>query len=122
MGLIDLGWRGPVVDALVLDRRADKYRSGNRKLDTVCDLYGVVNAAAHDAAGDAVASAQVLRAICAKYPKLVSYDLNELTAFEAEWHREWADGMDAFLKGKGKAGLDEGDFFWPIAGESMFNA
>jgi len=115
-GLTDKGWRGPVVDPLVLDRKFDKYRKGKKTLDLVCGHYGVVNAAAHDAAGDAIASARVLVAMCEAFPAIAAYGLDELTGLQAEWHLEWAVSFDDFLRKKGSQPIDPRDFDWPIAG------
>jgi DNA polymerase-3 subunit epsilon len=115
-GLVDRGWHGPVLDPLVLDRKYDKYRKGKKTLDLVCGHYGVVNAAAHDAAGDAIAAAQVLVAMCASHPVISGYDLDELTRLQAGWHREWAVSFDEYLRTKGSQPMDQRDFDWPIAG------
>ena len=117
-GLREHGWSGPVVDPLVLDRKFDRYRKGKKTLDLVCQHYGVVNASAHDAAGDAVASAQVLLSMCQKFPAIAEYELSEITDLEAAWHREWAVGFDEFLRSKDLKPIDPRDFDWPIAGSA----
>ena len=53
VGLRERGWRGPVLDAVVLDRHHDRYRKGSRTLGALCAHYGVCIENAHDAAADA---------------------------------------------------------------------
>ena len=48
-----------VIDPLVLDKWLDKFRRGSRKLDAVCEHYGVELGNAHDAGADAIAAARV---------------------------------------------------------------
>src|SRR5579863_4605713 len=60
-GLIDLGRRGPVLDASVIDRRVDRYRRGRRTLVALCEHYAVSAASAHEASADAQAAVDVLR-------------------------------------------------------------
>jgi DNA polymerase-3 subunit epsilon len=49
----------PVLDVLVIDRRLDKYRPGKRKLENLCEQYGVKHGGAHDAVEDALAAARI---------------------------------------------------------------
>ena len=114
-GLNALGWSGPVLDPLVMDRALDKYRKGKRTLDLVCANYGVTNEAAHDASGDATASAFVLLAMAEKVPQIVDMDAHVLTAQQMKWHREWADGFDDYQRKNGRRGLNPDDFVWPIS-------
>lgn len=71
-----LGERGPnprpgtthdpamiVLDVSVIERWADQYRSGSRKLIDLCERYGVPLTNAHDADADAAASAHLLSAL-----------------------------------------------------------
>jgi DNA polymerase III epsilon subunit-like protein len=48
-----------IVDPYVLDRWLDRYRRGSRKLEVMCDTYGVILDGAHDAGHDAVAAARL---------------------------------------------------------------
>jgi DNA polymerase III subunit epsilon len=114
-GLRELGWQGPVLDPLVMDRALDRYRKGKRTLGDICDVYGVVNAAAHDAGGDATASAFVLLAMAEKYPEVADSDPAALFEQQAQWHREWAEHYDEWSRGAGRRGIDPGDFVWPIS-------
>jgi DNA polymerase III subunit epsilon len=117
LGLVDVGWHGPVLDPLVMDRNLERYRKGKKTLDLVCSRYGVVNDAAHDASGDAVASAKVLFAMAGEFPQqLADVDAKTLTIRQIAWHRSWAEGMHQFLTSKGGRGFDPDDFDWPLAG------
>ena len=116
-GLVEAGWHGPVLDPLVMDRFLERYRKGKRTLDLVCKRYGVVNEAAHDASGDAIASAKVLFAMATTYSaQLGDIDAATLTRSQVGWHRTWAEGMDEFLRTKGGSGFDPDDFDWPLSG------
>lgn len=121
-GLVEAGWRGPVLDPLVMDRVFEKYRKGKRTLSLVCARYGVVNAAAHDASGDAVAAAQVLFAMATAYPQeLATTNAGELTRKQIAWHRAWAEDMHEYLSSKGNAGFNRDDFDWPLSGGSALS-
>src|SRR5690606_4831089 len=55
-----------LIDPLLIDRHMDRYRKGGRKLEVVARHYGVTLTNAHSAEADAVATAGVARALCAK--------------------------------------------------------
>lgn len=50
---------GPVIDPLIIDRRADKWRAGERKLEVTARHYRVPLADAHEAYADALASVRL---------------------------------------------------------------
>ncbi len=52
VGLTERGWRGPVLDAGVIDRHVDPEREGRRTLSDLCGHYGIELARPHDAAAD----------------------------------------------------------------------
>jgi len=114
-GLQSLGWSGPVMDGLVIDRALDKYRKGKRTLGLVCEHYGITNEAAHDATGDATASAMVVLALAEKFPEIAASDASSLTEQQVQWHREWASGFDEYQRSNGRRGLEPDDFLWPIS-------
>jgi DNA polymerase III subunit epsilon len=114
-GLAEHGWRGPVLDAGVLDRHFDATREGRRTLCDLCGHYGVQLAHAHDAWADALASVQVLLAMAARFAALRQRDLRALHEDQARWHREWAEGQEGWRLAQGMAPLDPRDYEWPLA-------
>lgn len=114
-GLPTLTERGPirrVIDPFVIDRAIDKYRSGSRKLQAVCDHYGVKLDSAHDSTADAVAAARVMWMICRRFPEVMACTPDELHERSIGWHRAWAAGFEAHLKRQGKAEQIDGS--WPL--------
>jgi DNA polymerase III subunit epsilon len=114
-GLLDLGWRGPVLDAVVLDRHFDRYRKGSRTLGALCAHYGVDIKNAHDASADAEASINVLLALAAQHKDLHDAELDVLHGYQIDWHREWAEGYDQWRSTKGMSPIDPRDYLWPVA-------
>jgi len=114
-GLIEQGWTGPVLDAVVLDRHLDRFRPGRRTLGALCELYGVDIGHAHDATADAVASVRVLLALAAKFKAVREPGLAKLYEAQALWHRSWARGYDRWRRGQGMDPIDPRDYIWPVA-------
>jgi DNA polymerase III subunit epsilon len=107
----------PVIDVLTIDRHLDRYRPGKRKLENLCQHYGVRLDAAHDATEDALAAARVAYTIgarshrsfdelCAiyadrRFPDRVAREwqafaeltLGDLHTAQADWYREWVEGL-----------------------------
>jgi DNA polymerase-3 subunit epsilon len=79
----------PVIDPLVLDKAADKYRSGSRKLEALAKHYGVVLTAAHTADADALAAVEVAVAIGASFERL-QVDAGQVHAWQIRWAAEQA--------------------------------
>lgn len=113
-GLADRGFVRPVIDALVLDRHYDRYRSGRRTLSHLCAHYDVTIANAHDAAADAEATVEVLAAMCRRFPDLTRKTPADLHDSQIGWHREWATSYDAWRTSKGMPTLDPADYDWPL--------
>jgi DNA polymerase III subunit epsilon len=114
-GLLERGWCGPVLDAVVLDRHHDRFRKGSRTLGALCAHYGVGIENAHDAVADAMASAGVLVALAARFSELAETDPSALHTAQIGWHREWAESYDGWRSGRGMARMDERDYIWPVA-------
>ena len=74
-GIVERGWCGPVLDAVVIDRHFDRDRKGRRTLVNLCEHYGIEIGNAHDASADAIASIEVLFALAARYEALWECDL-----------------------------------------------
>ncbi|HZE01397.1 MAG TPA: exonuclease domain-containing protein [Pseudonocardiaceae bacterium] len=62
---------GPVVDTLLVDKCADKWRPGERTLTTQCEHYKIKLTAAHDAFADALAAGHLAwrLATCKSWPR-----------------------------------------------------
>ncbi len=103
-----------LVDPLVIDRKVDQYRKGNRRLDSLCAHYGVELHNAHDAGGDADATTELARAIARRYPEISEIEVAELTVRQCEWHRAWATNYDQWRRRNGRTGLSPEEFDWPI--------
>jgi DNA polymerase III subunit epsilon len=113
--LIERGWRGPVLDAGVIDRHVDPEREGRRTLTDLCAHYGIELARAHDAVADAVASIEVIFALAARYAALWECDLAQLHADQVAWHREWTQSYDGWRRAQGMVPVDPRDLVWPVA-------
>jgi DNA polymerase-3 subunit epsilon len=90
-----------VVDPLVLDKAADKYRPGRRNLGVLCEHYGVELTAAHTAGADARAAAQVAVAIAERYPAL-QVDASQLHTWQQGWARQQAASLREYLAARGR--------------------
>lgn len=117
-------WR--VLDAYVIDKWADPYRKGHRKLVDLCTTYVVRHDGAHDATADAVASARVLwrmqqlsqwpaewlvdrykerrdpGAVAAAFHSLGQMSLDELHGEQIEWRREQQESLAEYLTMRGE--------------------
>ncbi len=114
-GIAERGWRGPVLDAGVIDRHFDPKRDGRRTLVDLCNLYGVGIGRAHDASVDAIASIEVLFALAARFDAIWECDLAQLHVDEALWHRQWAHDYDEWRIAQGLIPIDRRDYEWPVA-------
>jgi DNA polymerase-3 subunit epsilon len=115
-GLPTLGGRagmvGPVVDPLVIDRAADKYRKGRRTLEALAAHYGVELVGAHQADADARAALEVALRLAEKFPD-IQVPAGRLHGWQMQWHREWAAGFEAHLRRSGKPDAVV-DGSWPL--------
>ncbi|MFF9643653.1 exonuclease domain-containing protein [Kitasatospora aureofaciens] len=102
-----------VLDPLVMDKRAEKYRRGGRKLVDLARHYGVqLGDDAHDAGADALAAARIVYKIAARYPAVQETELAELHAMQAHWAREQAIDLQEYLRRKDPAAVVEPA--WPL--------
>jgi DNA polymerase-3 subunit epsilon len=101
-----------IVDPLLLDRVLDKYRKGSRKLADVAIHYGLTVQGAHDARGDAIASAGIVREMMVRYPKLAAWTPAQLHQAQVGWYAAWRDDFNGYQAGpKGKGYHVDGE--WP---------
>jgi DNA polymerase III subunit epsilon len=114
-GPIGRGWRGPVLDAVVIDRHFDPDRKGRRTLIDLCAHYGIEIGNAHDASADAIASIEVLFALAVRYAALWECGLTQLHNDQIDWHREWTESYDAWRLSEGMIPIDPRDYVWPVA-------
>ena len=115
-GLRERGWRGPVLDALVLDRYVDRDRKGHRTLGDRATLYGVEMERAHSAECDAEAAGRVVLSMAARYGDLAAASLSQLHLRQMDAHREWVSSFNAWRLTRGLAALHPCEEEWPVAG------
>lgn len=93
---------GPIVDVLVIDKQVDKFRKGGRKLEQLCEVYGVRHTGAHDAAGDALAACRLWPRIMAKHArKFGGMTVQSLHQSQVGWRKEQADSLRAYFDRQG---------------------
>ncbi|NEC87205.1 3'-5' exonuclease [Streptomyces sp. SID12501] len=102
-----------VLDPRVLDKHLDRYRKGRRTLTDLCAHYGVTLEGAHDAAADATASLEVVRAVGRRFAtRLERLSPAELHTLQSVWHAAQARGLQAWFA---KSGTPEAvDPAWPL--------
>ncbi|WP_405013872.1 3'-5' exonuclease [Kitasatospora sp. NBC_01539] len=92
------GTPAPVIDPLVLDKHADRYRRGKRNLQALCAHYGVALDAAHQAGADAVAAAGVARRLGEVFPAVGGSPLADLHALQVRAAAEQAASFQQYLR------------------------
>ncbi|MGK5630553.1 3'-5' exonuclease [Streptomyces sp. URMC 123] len=103
---------GPVMDPLVLDKHADRYRKGRRTLEALCAHYGVRLAGAHEAGSDAVAAAEVALRIGERHRELGSIDPEALHDLQIRAAAEQAASFQRYLRRTDPAAFVEPA--WPV--------
>ncbi|MYT69380.1 3'-5' exonuclease [Streptomyces sp. cg28] len=105
-----------VLDPRVLDKHLDRYRKGRRTLTDLCAHYEVELAEAHDAAADAQAALDVVRAVGRRFAtRLERLSPAELHTLQAVWHAAQARGLQAWFA---RSGTPEAvDPAWPLRPE-----
>ncbi|WP_438294808.1 3'-5' exonuclease [Streptomyces sp. HUAS TT7] len=105
-----------VLDPRVLDKHLDRYRKGRRTLTDLCEHYGVTLEGAHDAAADALAALEVVRAVGRRFAaRLERLTPTELHTLQATWHAAQARGLQAWFTRQGTPELV--DTAWPLRPE-----
>jgi DNA polymerase III subunit epsilon len=102
-----------VIDPLVLDKAADRYRRGKRTLTALSEYYGVNLTGAHEAAADALAAVQVAVAIGRRYPAIGEMTLTDLHSNQQAWARQQAESLRAYLLERGR-NADDVRTDWPL--------
>ncbi|MEU9010226.1 3'-5' exonuclease [Streptomyces sp. NPDC048479] len=102
-----------VLDPRVLDKHLDRYRKGRRTLTDLCAQYEVVLDDAHDAAADAMAALDVVRAVGRRFAsRMERLSPSELHALQAVWHAAQARGLQAWFARSGAP--EPVDPHWPL--------
>ncbi|KUF14108.1 MULTISPECIES: 3'-5' exonuclease [Streptomyces] len=105
-----------VLDPRVLDRQLDRYRKGRRTLTDLCAHYGVELSGAHDAAADAQAALDVVRAVGRRFSgRMERLSPAELHTLQAVWHASQARGLEAWFARSGSP--EAVDPAWPLRPE-----
>lgn len=78
----------PICDPLVLDRHADRYRTGSRSLRSVAAWYGVPHARPGDPGSDAEAALLLADEIAARHAPLARLSRPALHTEQILWHAE----------------------------------
>lgn len=102
-----------VLDPRVLDKHLDRYRKGRRTLTDLCAHYGVELEGAHDAAADALAALEVVRALGRRFAtRLERLSPAELHTLQADWHAAQARGLQSWFARNGSE--ETVDTEWPL--------
>ncbi|MFF3327671.1 3'-5' exonuclease [Streptomyces sp. NPDC002889] len=88
----------PVIDPLVLDKHADRYRKGRRTLEALCAHYGVPLDEAHNAGADAVAAARTARRMGETHPSIGSVPLADLHELQVRAAAEQSASLQRYLR------------------------
>lgn len=104
----------PVLDPFVLDKAVDKYRKGKRNLSTMSEHYGVELTNAHNATADAVAAAQIARAIIRRYRGLQMPHASQLHKAQTTWARQQAVSLERYFREKDNDNTIVLDKEWPF--------
>ncbi|MER7919148.1 MULTISPECIES: 3'-5' exonuclease [unclassified Streptomyces] len=105
-----------VLDPRVLDKHLDRYRKGRRTLTDLCAHYDVELEGAHDAAADALAALEVVRALGRRFAtRLERLSPAELHTLQANWHAAQARGLQSWFARNGSEETVHTE--WPLRPE-----
>lgn len=110
---------GPIIDAHVLDKHVEPYRSGSRRLDDsrgpgTATRWGVPLDNAHTADADALASVRVAVAIASQHPEIAAMDLRALHHAQKGWRAEQAASLQHYFRTRGGRPDAYVDPCWPL--------
>lgn len=92
-----------VLDPLVMDRHLVPFRRGKRTLTDLCAVYGLnVSENAHSADADVIMTLNVLAKMTREFPEITDMSLAEIHDAQSQWHAEWAENFENFLRSKGR--------------------
>lgn len=101
-----------VVDPLVLDKLADPYRKGSRKLAAACAHWKVDPPAEGRSATAAVAAMRVAWKIARAYPALAALPPAGLRDLQVKARADQAASYQDYLRQLGRTGIVDGS--WPV--------
>lgn len=106
-----------VVDPLVLDWAADRYRRGKRTLTITAEHYGVALDQAHEARADASAARELVRAIALKHEVVGSLGTEQLMSQQRDWFSAKTTSWNEWARSKGGdiARRQDDPNGWPLA-------
>ncbi|KAK1183398.1 3'-5' exonuclease [Streptomyces sp. NBS 14/10] len=105
-----------ILDPRVLDKHLDRYRKGRRTLTDLCAHYDVELTGAHDAAADAMAALEVVRAVGRRFTsRLGTMTPAELHDRQTVWYAAQARGLQAWFALNGSQEVC--DPAWPMRPE-----
>lgn len=106
----------PVIDCAVLDKQADKYRKGSRKLADLCATYKVKHHGTHDSGYDALAAADVAATIGKRHPPIGRMSVQELHDAQVAWKSEQNTGLQVHFDRKRADGEERTvvETGWPL--------
>lgn len=107
---------GPVIDPMVIDKQADKYRKGSRKLIDVARHYGVTltEEEAHTSTGDVKATLMLARALPVVEPRL-DVTAENMHLWQIDWKAQQAASYQSYLRKSDPNAYIDGN--WPIVGK-----
>lgn len=97
-GIDPISAPSPVLDPLVLDKFADQYRKGKRKLEITAEFYGVKLSDAHNATADAIAAGQVLQAVALKWAAKFPDSLEAIHNAQVGWSAAQDESFAKFMR------------------------
>lgn len=109
---------GLVIDTLVVDKAADRFRKGSRRLADVCAHHGITlsDEQAHTAAGDTLAATRLAWKLCDQLP-VADGDYAESVRLGMAWQQaafaEQRKSFASYLRRQGKQ-LDDTNLDWPV--------
>ncbi|MFJ9179332.1 3'-5' exonuclease [Streptomyces sp. NPDC102360] len=89
------GGLSPVCDPLVLDRHAEPYRSGVRRLENVAEWYGIHHDDPSNPASDAETSLVLAQVIAACHPAVGRLSRPALHREQVRWHDRFVRELEA---------------------------
>ncbi|MDO5723280.1 MAG: exonuclease domain-containing protein [Flaviflexus sp.] len=92
----------PIIDPLVLDRMLAPRRRGPRRLENLCQVYGVTASGFHDARADVVASLRLFEAMKTQHAILAPLTVDKAHELQRASHRDWARSFNRWLASKGR--------------------